>query len=104
MLVFCQVLMPNVSLIGHLVGILGAYLYAHGCFAYLLLPVPATEFVERRLLAPTKLLEHPAYIALVLPTSTSSEPSSSSSSLGAGGVWSRVSALGAAGGGGGGEG
>ena len=44
LLIFCQFIMPGVSLIGHMVGILGAYLYMLGALWIFL---PSESFVER---------------------------------------------------------
>ncbi len=44
LLVFCQFIMPGVSLIGHMVGILGAYLYMIGALTLL---IPSEPFVDR---------------------------------------------------------
>jgi membrane associated rhomboid family serine protease len=59
MLVFTQLIMPNVSLIGHLVGILGAYLWRLGVLNPLLLPSAFFIWVEITL--PFKILRHPAW-------------------------------------------
>jgi membrane associated rhomboid family serine protease len=46
LLVFCQFIMPGVSLIGHMVGILGAYLYMLGALWILLPSEPFVEHLE----------------------------------------------------------
>ncbi|EKX40448.1 hypothetical protein GUITHDRAFT_75573, partial [Guillardia theta CCMP2712] len=48
MLIFTQVLMPNVSFIGHLVGILGAFVFSHGLLDCFMLPPFVVLFLEKR--------------------------------------------------------
>jgi membrane associated rhomboid family serine protease len=44
LLIFCQFIMPGVSLIGHMVGIFGAYLYMIGALTFF---IPSEPFVDR---------------------------------------------------------
>ena len=59
MLAFTQLIMPNVSFIGHLVGILGAYLWHAHVLAPLLVPASWLAWAEDTL--PLKIFQHPAW-------------------------------------------
>ena len=61
LLIFCQLIMPGVSLIGHLVGILGAYLYMLGALWIFLPSEPLVERVEELSLL-GRVVSHPSYI------------------------------------------
>lgn len=93
LLILFQLLMPNVSLLGHLCGILSGFAYTYGLFNYLLGSTLYTAIESTAILA--CCVRRPGFIiggtsGATATASLPSFPSTTSSGAGLGNVWRRV--------------